>query len=234
MSKRARFDQLSGSYDELLRDPIRDRFTGAESAFFHHRKRDLIRDYFRRRSIDAANLSYLDFGCGKGELLSSLSSDFRRAAGCDISAGMIESVQGVETRLQQHPMKIPFEDASFDFVTAVCVYHHVPLESRLDLTREIYRAVKPGGIFGLIEHNPLNPATRLIVSRTPVDADAILLHSSESRGLLKSAGFTVDEQEYFLYLPEKLYRRGTFVERILRKVPLGGQYAIFATKPSRQ
>src|SRR5215475_11486509 len=83
----------------------------------------------------------------------------------------------------------------------------VPLESRLELAREIYRAVKPGGIFAVIEHNPVNPATRLIVSRTPVDADAILLYSGESRALLKSAGFTLEEQEYFLYLPERLYRR---------------------------
>jgi hypothetical protein len=66
MNQRARFDQLSSSYEDLLRDPIRDRFTGAESAFFHLRKRDLIRDFFRCRAVDTTGLVYLDAGCGKG------------------------------------------------------------------------------------------------------------------------------------------------------------------------
>src|SRR5579864_4580295 len=35
------FDRYSPSYEELLKDPIRDRFTAGESAFFHVRKRDL-------------------------------------------------------------------------------------------------------------------------------------------------------------------------------------------------
>ena len=46
-----RFDRLSPSYEELLRDPIRDRFTGQESGFFHRRKADLIRRFFRRRGV---------------------------------------------------------------------------------------------------------------------------------------------------------------------------------------
>ena len=42
------FDRLSPSYEELLRDPIRDRFAGNEPGFFHRRKADLIRRFFRR------------------------------------------------------------------------------------------------------------------------------------------------------------------------------------------
>ena len=41
------FDRYSGSYEELLKDPIRDRFMGAGPQFFHVRKRDLIREHFR-------------------------------------------------------------------------------------------------------------------------------------------------------------------------------------------
>ena len=46
------FDQLSSDYEELLRDPIRDRFSGNESIFFHQRKRDLVLEYFKRRAVD--------------------------------------------------------------------------------------------------------------------------------------------------------------------------------------
>ena len=230
MSRRE-FDKFSQSYDELLKDPVRDAFTVGQSDFFHRRKYDLIRGYLARRRMDAKKLSYLDVGCGKGELASMLSSEFGRTAGCDPSTGMLGAIQGFEAREQTSPDRIPFGDREFDFVTAVCVYHHVPPETRDSLTEEVFRVLKPGGVFCIIEHNPYNPATRLIVSRTPVDADAILLRSAESRQRLRRAGLRIDAQEYFLYLPEPLYTRIASVETWLSKLPLGGQYAVFAQRP---
>src|ERR1051325_3680662 len=94
------FDRFSSSYEELLKDPIRDRFTGNESRFFHERKGELIRRFFRRRKVDTSRLAFLDVGCGKGELVSILSRDFGRVAGCDVSAGMMQDLEGVETRVQ--------------------------------------------------------------------------------------------------------------------------------------
>ena len=204
----------------------------ASRLFFHLRKRDLILDFFRRRGTDTKALAYLDAGCGKGELLTALRPHFGHAAGCDVSAEMMRSIQGIETRVQDDPMKIPFADASFDFITAVCVYHHVPPAARGALTVEIARALKPGGVFAIIEHNPVNPVTRLIVSRTPVDADAILLPAGETRRLLRGAGLGIAESRYFLYFPEKAYRPLGWLERFLEKVPLGGQYAVFGGRPA--
>ena len=227
------FDRLAPSYEELLYDPIRDLFTGREAAFFHHRKAEVIRQFFRRRNIVTLGLCHLDVGCGKGDLLRLLQSDFERSVGCDVSSEMmrgISQVDGIETRVQKDPLQIPFGDAEFDLVTAVCVYHHVPCDERSALTREIARVLRPGGIFCLIEHNPLNPVTRLIVSRTPVDTDAILLGAAEARRLMDAAGLHFLEQDYFLYLPEALYRHLRKSEAMFARVPFGGQYALFARK----
>jgi SAM-dependent methyltransferase len=142
----------------------------------------------------------------------------------------VSQVTGIETRVQKESLQIPFGDAEFDFVTAVCVYHHVPPADRGRLTAEIGRVLRPGGIFCMIEHNPVNPVTRLIVSRTPVDADAILLPAEEARELIAGAGFAPLEQEYFLYFPQALYRLLGRLETALAKVPLGGQYALFNEK----
>src|ERR1700691_3780698 len=159
------FDLLSDEYDELLRDPIRDRFTSGAAEFFHLRKRDLIRDYFRRRQMDSRRLNYLDLGCGKGELLAVLRDDFAHVSGCDPSPRMLEagrlSAEGIPIRIQREDGEIPFDNAQFDFVTAVCVYHHVPPPLRDRLTAEVRRVLKPGGIFAIVEHNPYNPVTRL-------------------------------------------------------------------------
>jgi SAM-dependent methyltransferase len=234
VTNRSRFDNLSASYDELLRDPIRDRFAGKNAEFFHLRKSILIRDYFQRRSIDTRTMSYLDVGCGKGQLLKLLEPYFSRVAGCDVSVEMMRSLDGVETRVQDHPLRIPFPENSFDFMTAVCVYHHIAIESRLEFSIEVSRVLKPGGILAIIEHNPFNPVTRLIVSRTPVDSDAILLRPAETRKLAREAGLRFDEQPHFLYFPEKIYWLLGGVESALRRVPFGGQYALFAKKPAAE
>jgi SAM-dependent methyltransferase len=227
------FDAFADRYDQLLRDPIRDRFVGADSQFFHVRKYDLIRDFYRRYATDTKPLTMLDIGCGRGELLKLLRGNFAEAAGCDLSQEMLESGRvaeaGIDVRLQISPTSIPFEDARFDLVTAVCVYHHVALYDRDALTADVRRVLKPGGVFALIEHNPYNPATRTIVSRTPVDADAVLLRPIAARRLLARAGFSVLEHRYFLYLPKGVYNRWKILESLLRRVPLGGQYAFFGS-----
>lgn len=222
------FDQLAAGYDELLNDPWRDRFTGAETGFFHLRKRDLVRDYFWSRGMDTRRLRYLDLGCGKGELLSLLRGDFTSAAGCDTSWQMLASIKDVQVRLQLEPDKLPFTSAEFDFITAACVYHHVPPAERLALTREVRRLLRPGGVFAIIEHNPYNPVTRLIVSRTPVDSNAILLRASEVHHLMRASKLQPEPANYFLYTPEKFYNRsGRALERWLTRLPMGGQYAVF-------
>ncbi len=224
------FDQLASSYEQLLRDPIRDRFSGPELLFFHLRKRDLLRAFFRRRHISASSLRYLDVGCGKGELLGLLRHDFGHVAGCDVSADMMREISGIETRTQTDPAMVPFADAGFDFVTAVCVYHHVRPDSRAALTAEIVRVLRPGGIFCMIEHTPINPITRLIVSRTPIDADAILLRAREAEAIAAAAGLHPMRLEYFLYFPQFAFRYLGGLEPLLASVPLGGQYAVFAQK----
>jgi SAM-dependent methyltransferase len=227
------FDRFSSSYDDLLKDPLRDRFSGSDSLFFHQRKSDLIRRFFRRRKLDTSRLSYLDVGCGKGELVTLLRGDFARTAGCDVSTGMMTAIDAVETRVQTDPVRIPFDDSEFDFITTVCVYHHVPLEARLSVTAEIFRVLRPGGIFCMIEHNPLNPVTRTIVGRAPVDTDATLLRAREGRSLASQTAFVSKTTEYFLYFPKNLYRFVGALEPWLAKIPLGGQYAIFSEKGGR-
>ena len=224
------FDSYAENYAELLRDPIRERFV-KDSAFFMQRKWELLSAFFAARNIDPGKCSWLDVGCGQGDLLKLGASAFSRVAGCDLSPEMMESCDGLDVRLQTDPTRLPFESGEFDMATAVCVYHHVPPAERARLTSEVVRTLKPGGIFCIIEHNPFNPATRIIVSRTPVDADAILLTASETQKQLGQAGLTILHSEYFLYLPEGLYRKMGFVEKALSHFPGGGQYAVFARKP---
>jgi len=229
MPRKAEFDHYAQNYDELLRVPLRQGFV-QDGSFFHLRKWILIADFLRRHSIPAGELSWLDVGCGKGELLQYGRSHFRNVVGCDPSQEMVRDAEGLEMHWQEAPAALPFADASFEFVTAVCVYHHVEEPNRIPLTREIQRILRPAGIFCMIEHNPFNPVTQIIVKRCPVDVDAHLLTASSARGYARDAGLTHVETQYFLYLPEKYYAKASAVEGYLSRLPLGGQYAVFARK----
>jgi SAM-dependent methyltransferase len=225
----AEFDRYAGHYEDLLRDPIRDRFA-ASAEFFHFRKWRLIQDFFRRRSIRSQELGWLDVGCGKGELLRLGNAHFRAAMGCDPSAEMLRQCGGLRVSHQPQPTRLPFDDQSFDFVTAACVYHHLAPGERPALTNEARRVLRPGGLFAIFEHNPWNPVTRLIVGRTPVDASAVLLRARESRGLMRAAGLVPLDTLYYLYLPQRLFELAGGLERLLAGVPFGGQYAVFGEK----
>ena len=225
------FDQFSSDYSTLLHDPIRERFAPG-SQFFHERKWLLLREWCARAGLETERENWLDIGCGKGDLLRLGKSSFDHVVGCDPSVGMLQGVDDLEVIQQTAPDRLPFADSRVGLATAVCVYHHVEPQNRAALTREIVRVLKPGGIFAIIEHNPFNPLTQLIVSRTPVDADARLLTASTARKLLKGAGLTLIGTSYFLYLPEGLYRKFGRLEGWLGGVPLGGQYIALGRKAS--
>ena len=226
------FDLFSSDYDELVKDPICDWFAESGRSYFHLRKREVILQYFQRLGCDTRRLSYLDVGCGRGELLKLMHSDFRRVCGCDPSVGMLSAGElthnRIEISVQDDSTRLPYANAEFDFVTAVCVYHHVAPELRPSVTAELARVLKPGGIACVIEHNPANPMTRLVVSQSPVDANTVLLPVRETCGLFQEQGFSIDWREYFLYVPERFSRMFGWLERSLSRVPLGGQYAMFA------
>ena len=226
--KPATFDNYAGDYAALIHDPIRDKFA-AGSRFFFERKIQVIRSFCKRRGMAAENLRWLDIGCGQGDLLRLGREHFKSSSGCDPSQGMLESCRDLDVRHQLSLESLPFDDAGFDFVTAVCVYHHVPAERRSLLTEEALRVLKPGGVFCIIEHNPRNPVTRLIVSRTPVDADAHLLTANEAVRLLPAAKGKVIETRYFLLFPERL-KFALPIEDAMAALPFGGQYAVFAQR----
>jgi len=223
------FDGYSRNYDALLKDPIRDGFA-RDANFFHVRKWLLLQDFFRRRRTSTADLRWLDLGCGKGELLRLGHESFGEAWGCDPSIEMLKECGDLRVRHQSQAAVLPFDSDSFDLITAACVYHHLTPAGRRAVAMEARRVLRPGGAFAIFEHNPWNPVTRMIVSRTPVDANAVLLTAGEVRNIMKAAELAPVSTRYYLYLPERVFRRAGRWENYLARVPAGGQYAVFGLR----
>jgi len=226
------FDQYAPSYAELLEDPVRNRFA-RDPLHFHRRKWALIEALLKRTGVTLGTLRWLDVGCGRGELLELAGKNYAQAIGCDPSSSMLSPNTPFKMYKQPSPIELPFEDNSVDFVTAVCVYHHVHGGDRTLLTGEIWRVLTPGGLCCIIEHNPWNPITRTIVKRCPVDVDADLITARATNTLFEAFGFEPLRTDYFLYFPERLFNRFGALESALYKLPFGGQYALLTRMPAQ-
>lgn len=96
--------------------------------------------------MDLAGLSpgmrVLDVGCGNGAYLRGLRERQAKAAGCDLSRGMLQAAS--------HPAvfnadiaALPVRDGAFDVVLAAHMLYHVP--GRETAIRELRRVLAPGG-----------------------------------------------------------------------------------------
>jgi SAM-dependent methyltransferase len=153
-------------------------------------------------------------------------------SGIDVSCDSIAQARadnaGVDYR-DFDGMNFPFDDASFDLVTAICVVHHIQPAEWMRFAREMCRVTRPGGLVCVIEHNPFNPLTRLAVARCKFDTDAVLLGAGNARKLMSQAGASNVGKRHFLLLPSEL-KSARRIERALGGLALGAQYAVFGTR----
>lgn len=218
------FDEYAQKgYHELIDDSLKTNLCGG-SDFFLNQKVTLLDQTIFKESRPS---THLDLGCGEGELCQKLKPKLSFSYGLDVSKGMLKkAIHDVAIYDGHH---LPFKDNSFDLITCICVYHHIPPSDRLNFSQEVLRVLKPEGSFIIFEHNPFNPLTRWIVSRTPVDQNAILVKSSEFKKQYLYQ-FIQHRQQYYLFFPKKLSWLEKALYPILKFIPLGGQYLYWVKK----
>lgn len=217
------FDAYDANYREVVQSSID--FSGLPHDFFMQAKAELLGQTVRRRLGAARAGHLLDVGCGVGALHPYLVGLFDAISGVDISASCIAQAS------ERHRSNLygvlepgaPLPNEQYDVTLAVCTLHHVPPEDWQAFAADMVRVTRPGGLVCIIEHNPLNPLTRLAVSRCPFDADAALLRSGQCEALLRRAGAKNIETSFFLLLPTKMPLARRF-EKLLGAIPLGAQY----------
>jgi SAM-dependent methyltransferase len=106
---------------------------------------------FAEKWAGHAGHAVLDYGCGRGQIVSLLRSKNIKAFGCDVfyEGGSYQAdvnpawlQDGTIRKMESND--IPFPDASFDVAISNQVFEHVPdLEN---VAEEIARVLKPGGM----------------------------------------------------------------------------------------
>ncbi len=118
------------------------------------------------REIVSNETAWLDLGCGhkllapwrkKEEIQLVENAGF--VAGIDPNFDSLSQHATIHNRAQATVANLPFRDSTFDVVTANMVVEH--LSKPEDQFREIYRILKPGGMFVFLTPNSKNPLVSL-------------------------------------------------------------------------
>lgn len=220
----AEFDAYAGSYADAVNDSIS--FIGLDVDYFTRVKAGYILDLIAAHRGDPQQVDLLDVGCGVGNFHPMLQDHLGSLSGCDISAACLETAAqrnpGVTYR-HYDGGRLPFGDAQFDAVTAICVMHHVPPGLWPQFSAELRRVLRPGGIALVFEHNPRNPLAVRAVNNCEFDENAVLLRHEQTKMLLAKAGFSDVSARSILTLPSfgRLTRR---IDGLFGRLPLGAQY----------
>jgi SAM-dependent methyltransferase len=225
------FDSFAETYEQEVATAIR--FAGIPHRFFLEAKLDHLLATLRRRFENLPRLRVLDLGCGIGLIDEVLKVHLPKLVGVDVSEKVLQAARFRNPEIDYRHFSddvLPFGDRSFDVVFAICVWHHVPPDRWKNFLSEIARVVAAKGLLLIYEHNPWNPLTRLAVARCAFDAHSVLLTARQAAQNIRLAGFGSVTTDYLLFVPFK-NRFTEFCERtILRRVPIGAQYALCATR----
>jgi ubiquinone/menaquinone biosynthesis C-methylase UbiE len=116
-----------------------------------------IAEFMRGR--DQRQVTLVDVACGTGRFLRQVRLAYPAMAleGLDLSrpyldeaARQLRGLRGAEL-IEAAAEAMPLADASADIVTTTFLYHELPPEVRRQVTAEIARILKPGGLFVFID-----------------------------------------------------------------------------------
>lgn len=224
------FDEYAANYQTDV-----EHITGVSAENLAGEKARLIIGILSKCVDDPKRLRVLDIGCGIGLIDPYLENEVAEICGADTSIQSLEfaRIRAPRTRFVHYDGEtLPMADNSFDAAFVCNVLHHIPLAARSKFITEMVRAIRPGGVAIVIEHNPFNPATQQIVMRCAFDADAVLLKLSETVNLLNRHSAPVVGRRYIGFSP---FRHPIVekAEQALGWLPIGAQYCVWGVKSPR-
>jgi SAM-dependent methyltransferase len=227
----AAFDAYAREYDAALAQGISA--SGEDKTYFAQGRVTWLAGFLSRLG-EPAPPTILDFGCGTGSatpyLLEALGAG--QVVGVDVSDHSLQVARQTHVGLPASFRRLDEYQPSGQVDLAFCngVFHHIPLDERVDAVAYVYRSLRPGGLFAFWENNPWNPGTRYVMSRIPFDRDAITLTPPHASHLLRTGGFEVLRIDYAFIFPRMLAALRSLEPRVSR-LPLGAQYQILCRKP---
>ena len=159
---------------------------------------------------DAAPKSILDIGCSIGQATTVLKDLYPKAEvwGLDVGLPLIKyahmraTQRGKDVHFK-HALaeESGFEDGQFDMVISYILFHEVPVKKMKEIIAEMYRVLRPGGVFTIYEFPNNNDAVKVSDGhRFMIDNDSRdncepyspAFVASDFKGIIEDAGFVVE------------------------------------------
>ncbi len=146
----------------------------------------------------------LDLCCGSGQATQFLVKLSQNVTGLDASPLSLQRAkQNVPQAeyVEAFAEEMPFADNQFDLVHTSVALHEMQPEQLRKIIQEVYRVLKPGGVFTFIDfHNPHNPlflpSVWLFLWLFETETAWQLL-KTDLPGLLMEMGFSIDKQSLY-------------------------------------
>ncbi len=231
--KNAEFDKFAEEYEQLHKGVIG--ITGEDIEYFAEYKVKDTADIISRSGLSNGSISILDFGAGVGQSIPFFLKYLTdcRVTCLDVSRRALNIAHDrfgdKAGYVHFDGSSFPFAARSFDVVFTACVFHHIPPAKHQVLVSDIYRLIKPGGIFVVFEHNPYNFLTVRAVNSCSFDENAILIKGQQFKRILQLSGFKENVLNYRLFFP-KFLRFMRPLEALMTCLPVGAQYYVSGRK----
>jgi SAM-dependent methyltransferase len=155
-----------------------------------------IQEMLERNGFNPAALGQvLDFGCGSGRVLRHWQhSDRLKLHGTDYNPHLIawcrRNYPFAEFQINQLEGRLPYPDASFDFVYAWSVFTHLSEKIEDHFVGELARVLRPGGLLLATFHGEFYvPSFLSAEERARLGAGEVIVHREHEAGLNSCASF---------------------------------------------
>ena len=221
----AEFDAFAHDYDRHLSKGLA--LAGESKEHFARARIEWVRERLAEWGHPTATA--LDFGCGTGTSTPLL----REILG-------LESVIGVDVSAKSLALAPVSPGVSYELVADTPptgidlaftngVFHHISPEDRIGSATYLRDALRPHGVLALWENSPYNPATHYGMRTNEFDRDAVMVRPGEVRSFLRRSGFRVLRTDFLFIFPHVL-KSLRWIEPRVSRLPIGGQYVVFAQR----
>ena len=115
--------------------------------------------YLEKLPFNKEDIKVLDLGCGRGEWLELLNEKGYKAKGIDLNRVMVAKSKQLGLNAEEYDaieyLK-SLKNNSLSVITGFHIIEHLPFEVLIDMYKEAYRVLKPGGVVIFETPNPEN------------------------------------------------------------------------------
>lgn len=229
--KDPQFDSYANDYKDVVKQSAG--IIPVQKDFYLLAKLDMLSDMIAQLP---QNAKILDFGCGIGGLvipLSKMYPDLNFYA-FDVSPESVakisdQKISNIFCMSEESELTKEEFTSSLDLVFCINVLHHIDKNQRNSKVQIIKNMLKPGGKLLILEHNPINPLTRMVVSRCEFDEGVELLGKGELKSLMIKNSMELAGHWYILFFP--VYNKFfAGLEKLISFLPFGAQHCILGIK----